>query len=263
MVDNSNEKIADDIRVAHDRVSKKVGEQYASPKKEPRWLFEYWSEQKLFGVLRNILEKYCDIKKVVVLDAGCGVGKWSREMINIGVKKVVAVDFSEEGLRTAKKIANNENYQDKLMLIKGNLENLNFFHENTFDVIFCMGVIEHLDNPKKVFEEFGRVVKDNGIIIEWVPRTWSLTYITFMLYGQNPKYWGSKKDTPPFSYIREKARYYRFYSYTKVRRIIESVKNFRIIEKYPATYIWVQGKPRWYLEYICKKLKNRASCSYI
>jgi ubiquinone/menaquinone biosynthesis C-methylase UbiE len=258
MIDNSQDIIADDIRVAHDRVGEKIGEDYYQIQKGQKQLFNEWSLQKQYAILRNIIQKYCDKKNIVALDAGCGTGKWSRELINIGVEKVVGVDFSPGVLKTAQEIAKNEGLEHKISLVKANLENLTFFPDNTFDIVFCYGVIEHLDNPNNVFKEFSRVVKKNGYIIEGVPRKWSLSYITFMLFGQNPRDWGTQKSSKPFSDINDKAKYYRYYTFRNIKHMINNMKNLKIIERWPTLYIWVVGKPHWALEYICKKSKKNA-----
>jgi 2-polyprenyl-3-methyl-5-hydroxy-6-metoxy-1,4-benzoquinol methylase len=42
--------------------------------------------------------------------------------------------------------------------------------DNTFDVIFLLEVLEHLDYPDKALEEIARVLKPEGILILGVPR---------------------------------------------------------------------------------------------
>ena len=42
--------------------------------------------------------------------------------------------------------------------------------DNTFDVIFLLEVLEHLDYPDKALEEIARVLKPEGVLILGVPR---------------------------------------------------------------------------------------------
>ena len=46
------------------------------------------------------------------------------------------------------------------------------FSDNTFDIIMCNHVFEHIDNDKKAMSEFFRVLKPNGWAIFQVPICW-------------------------------------------------------------------------------------------
>lgn len=43
------------------------------------------------------------------------------------------------------------------------------FEENKFEVVLCISVLEHLENPKLAIDEIRRVTKSNGIVIVSVP----------------------------------------------------------------------------------------------
>lgn len=49
------------------------------------------------------------------------------------------------------------------------------FDDNTFDVIMCNHVLEHVENDKKVMSEFFRVMKNDGWGIFQVPIDWNRT----------------------------------------------------------------------------------------
>lgn len=43
------------------------------------------------------------------------------------------------------------------------------FEDNTFDLVYCSHVLEHLNEPVKVLEEIWRILKPNGKLILKVP----------------------------------------------------------------------------------------------
>lgn len=86
----------------------------------------------------------------LILDIGCGVGDYCKELIKISSRVIGADIFVEY----AKK-------RFKLEFIVMSAEMIGF-KDNTFDKIFCINVIEHLRNPKKALSEIQRVLKPNG-----------------------------------------------------------------------------------------------------
>lgn len=76
-----------------------------------------------------------------VLELGSGAGFYTTILLNKGAKNLYAVDLSESMLKNIKK-----NNVHKICI---NAENL-LFNKN-FDTIFSAGMIEFLDNPRKIF----------------------------------------------------------------------------------------------------------------
>ena len=91
----------------------------------------------------------------IILDAGSGEGgMFAKSKLNKKGKRklLMGIDLS---------IKRNP-YLDKRFV--GNLERLPFDDE-TFDIILCEWVTEHLKNPYLVFEEFSHVLKKNGVLV--------------------------------------------------------------------------------------------------
>ena len=151
---------------------------------------------------------------------------------------MVGVDFSEKMLNVANERAEVKGYPQHFKAVKANLEDLRMFNDNTFDIVFHFGVIEHIDNPEKVIKELVRVCKINGIILINVPIKWSLAHMTMILFGQNPRDWDIKKKS--FK-IWETGRYYKFYSPKTVMRWVDNTERCKILERLPRAYIWVVG----------------------
>ena len=74
----------------------------------------------------------------------------------------MGVDASEEALRFA------HAKQSEFRLVHGSLERLPF-PSNSFDAVFALDVIEHIQNDKAAVQEMYRVLGDNGLAVFTVP----------------------------------------------------------------------------------------------
>jgi len=46
------------------------------------------------------------------------------------------------------------------------------FQDNTFEIVYCFEVIEHVESPLKMIREFHRVVKKDGTLVLSTPNAW-------------------------------------------------------------------------------------------
>ena len=93
---------------------------------------------------------------------------------------MVGVDFSEDGIFTAKK-----NYKYRNISFKRqNILNLSF-KESSFDIVFCNGVLHHTNDFKKGIRELHRICKPGG-------------WIYLYLYGTKGLYWSARREMNKF-----------------------------------------------------------------
>jgi ubiquinone/menaquinone biosynthesis C-methylase UbiE len=118
------------------------------------------------------------LKNKIVLDMGCGSGRFTSSLANLGVKKAFGVDKGRAGLKIAKIYAK-KNKIKNLQYKHASVLNLPFKNEK-FDFVFCKGVLHHTGNLKKGLNEFYRVMKKNGE---------GFLY----LYGSGGIFWNSRK----------------------------------------------------------------------
>lgn len=85
------------------------------------------------------------------LDAGCGNGRYTYAMQQLGAK-VVSFDISKEAVEKCRKI-NPEASVSDLMKLEPN---------PIFDFVLCWGVLHHLENPREGFRRVVSQVKPNG-----------------------------------------------------------------------------------------------------
>lgn len=127
----------------------------------------HWSEyglKKRIGNFEKIFkETEPGYKNSLILDAGCGTGVYSIEILKKGFD-VVACDYSENMIALVKKKITKTNYSNKLYLSVVDT-NILTFKNNTFDYILCMGVLQHLSNADMVIKEFFRVLKPGGTVV--------------------------------------------------------------------------------------------------
>lgn len=97
-------------------------------------------------------------KNKLILDAGCGMGRYSR-IVDKWAKKVVAFDLSSSVERIkeiTKPTSNIYPLQANIMALP--------FRNNIFDIIFSIGVIQHIPYPKLAFRHLSCLLKSGGIM---------------------------------------------------------------------------------------------------
>ncbi|HEX4008600.1 MAG TPA: class I SAM-dependent methyltransferase [Solirubrobacteraceae bacterium] len=94
-----------------------------------------------------------------VLDAGCGSGRTLQELVEYGA--VSGIELSEEAAELARERALGE-------VEVGRLEELPWADE-TFDLITCLDVIEHVPDDVVALTELRRVVAPGGWLLVTVP----------------------------------------------------------------------------------------------
>lgn len=147
----------------------------------------------------NILEKLKLInKQSVVLDIGCGVGRAEVGLVK-KVKEIIGIDISPSMINLAKKYIQDQN----IKFFTTNGRDLKEFNNNTFDVVFCILVFQHL--PRKIFydylKEAYRVLKTRG-----------------KLFFQIPIYFNQKPKDPPLNHPWA----LRFYSLNELESILRT-----------------------------------------
>jgi len=94
-----------------------------------------------------------------VLDAGCGHGRHTC-MVAPHAKEVVGVDLN------CADIARGEVEPfTNASIVEGDIARVSF--DELFDVVFCVGVIHHTDDPTKTFRHLQTLVKPGGRLIVW------------------------------------------------------------------------------------------------
>jgi SAM-dependent methyltransferase len=104
-----------------------------------------------------------DLEGMVVLDAGCGAGRLTRQIADRGVKAVVALDMSE----TVDAVFNRYRSVPNFHVVQGNILRAPV-KTHAFDLVWSCGVIHHTPDAPGAFAELARRVRPGGTLFVWV-----------------------------------------------------------------------------------------------
>lgn len=99
----------------------------------------------------------------LVLDAGCGNGRFSRACAALGARQVIGVDPSLSVRAARANLAGLPN----AAVLQGDIYHLPFA-PGTFDHVLCIGVLHHLPDPRAGFMELVPMLKPGGKLSIWV-----------------------------------------------------------------------------------------------
>ena len=107
----------------------------------------------------KINEKKIPLKKLKILDIGCGGGLLSEPMCRLGAE-VTAIDASERNIKVAKLHAKKNNL--KINYICTSPEKMKI--KNHFDVILNMEIVEHVEDVDFFLKSCSKLLKKNGVM---------------------------------------------------------------------------------------------------
>ncbi len=108
------------------------------------------------------------------LDAGCGGGRYSIALAQLGAARVVGVDISAEGIEDARRRAADLSCQN-VRFEEASSESLPF-DDDQFDCVIHSGVLMHTKAPLQVVKELARVLRPGGMLYGLVYATEGLRW---------------------------------------------------------------------------------------
>lgn len=107
-----------------------------------------------------IMSMMPDVKGKTILDLGCGDGNMDIRFIEMGAKKVIATDISQNMINEAKKKNSNENI-DYLVLPMEQITQLN----EKFDIVYSSLAFHYIKDFNKLIGDIYNLLNSNGILI--------------------------------------------------------------------------------------------------
>lgn len=163
----STQSHAEHINVDHDEIAK--FEQLAS---------KWWDRNSEFKPLHDInplrvgfIDQIARLVDKQVLDVGCGGGILSESMAQRGAT-VMGIDMGEAPLKVAKLHGLESGVQVNYKQIP--VEELAAQQPESFDVVTCMEMLEHVPDPSSIVRACAQLVKPGG-------------YVFFSTLNRNPK----------------------------------------------------------------------------
>jgi SAM-dependent methyltransferase len=135
---------------------------------------EYISKFQKSARMPGDLKNYFENK--VILDAGCGEGRFTYLSSSLGSKAVISVDYSATALRRALK---QTGHPLNVTFVRGNLEFPPV--QPKIDYAFSMGVLHHTPSTKRSFDQVVTTVVPGGYFSLYVYKKWSLPWIYWLI----------------------------------------------------------------------------------
>lgn len=130
-------------------------------------------------IYASFIRKHCP--SASVLDAGCGSAESTLLLARMAKQatEVMGLDFAPQSMVLARR--NARRYGVEAAFVVGDI-NFMPLKSNCFDLVWNMGVLEHLENPISVIGEMKRVTRKGGKIVAIVPfRYTPLIYVAAVL----------------------------------------------------------------------------------
>lgn len=162
-------------------------------------------------------------KNKTALDAGCGTGFFSYELLKKNYK-TVSVDISSANIRHLKKVLSPK-FSKYSFPVVCDLQYLPFQKES-FNFIFCTEVLEHVKNDLEVLKLFNFILKKRGRLLLTMPKSkkrWKKSFILFKIHNYYKNLIYSKNQKHP--------EIHKHPGYTKKElKIMFEKSNFKILD---------------------------------
>lgn len=134
----------------------------------PGRVAEYEAKFQRFAKLPGRLADYIEGK--LVLDGGCGEGRFTYLASALGARHVIALDYSHYALERARVQAGNP---ANCSFIRASILNPPLVPQ-VFDLVFSMGVVHHTPDSEKSYQAIRASLKTGGYLAIYVYRLLSL-----------------------------------------------------------------------------------------
>lgn len=151
--------------MATQRRQREWAEQWSMFQDDERFLFEEWIRPATLA----------DLRGKDVLECGCGGGQHTLFMAEVA-KSVTAVDLNTVEL-ARRRVA----HLDNVAFVEADLATMELGRQ--FDVVVCIGVIHHTDDPTATFRNLYRHCRPGGTMIIW---TYSAEGNALVRFGVEP-----------------------------------------------------------------------------
>ena len=149
---------------------------------------DFWEQREIEQVYSNsdrIVQQIqnlgsCDGK--CIMEIGAGSGRDGFKLVDLGAT-VIFLDYAESSLRLIEQLSKKLN--KPVFLVRGDAFNLPF-KENSLDVVYHQGLLEHFTDPNGIIRENFRVLKKGGVAIADVPQKYHVyTVVKHILIWMN------------------------------------------------------------------------------
>lgn len=114
-------------------------------------------------------------KEIKILEVGCGAGRFTEILLKFPSTYVTSIDISNAVEANQENCPQNERHR----IIQADAMHLPFLPEQ-YDLVFCLGVVQHTPNPEKTISKLYEQIKPGGhlVIDHYRPEIRRLTKVT-------------------------------------------------------------------------------------
>ncbi len=106
------------------------------------------------------------LKDLNILEVGCGAGRFSKVVMSSTEANLYSIDLSNA---VEANYRNNRKYGDRIKIFQASIYEMPF-ENNSFDKVFCLGVLQHTPNFKKSIKSLADKVKEGGeLVVDFYP----------------------------------------------------------------------------------------------
>ncbi len=128
---------------------------------------EWWNTDGAFKTLHQInplrcefIQKHSQIRDKALIDVGCGGGILSEALAKLGAQ-VSAIDLAPQSIEIAKLHLYESNLSVNYECIEVGAKAAQ--SPESFDVVTCMEMLEHVPDPAYIIQECAKLLKPNGM----------------------------------------------------------------------------------------------------
>lgn len=141
----------------------------STPGTESQFGYEWNIYREILPIYREQFERWIsplrlsEFAEKSFLDAGCGIGRNAYWALQAGAKEGVAFDFDQRTVEVAR--ANLQIFPQCLVEYRSIYE---IEYSDKFDIVFCIGVLHHLADPRRALAQLVKALKPEGKLLLWV-----------------------------------------------------------------------------------------------
>lgn len=135
---------------------------------------------------RNIEKLIPSLENKIILDLGCGTGRFSFLFEQYRPRQIIGIDISEEMIKIGKKIGQERN--SIVEFVQKDIEKLSDFQANSIDFIFSSTVLHYIEDLNPIMKEINRLLVPGGTcILSVINPVYSACYPVAKVNGTFPK----------------------------------------------------------------------------
>lgn len=154
----------------NNRFYNELGEDWLYANNHPIALLRAENALRIPWIIREIKQRLPS--PISALDIGCGAG-FLTHALSCEDCDVAGIDLSEKSLEVAKK----HDPTGRVRYFHGDAYSLPF-PDRSFDVVFAMDILEHVEEPERLIREASRVLKPNGLFFF---HTFNRNFLSYLL----------------------------------------------------------------------------------